>query len=588
MAAMSDDARTVAYDPRAPADERYDAQAQLQQTYRPSLSDLIPAPDVQHVIDHIVADLDEQAMLKKAQVIQFPTSEARRRQQGMQSVYLDDLQIFASGEWYEKPTPLGFESLRQMVDQTPILNAVIMTRIRQVSAFCRPQEQEDQPGFAIRHVDKEHELTAPESESIKLLTRFVQNSGWEFKPRARQRLRRDALPHLMAKLVRDSLTMDAAPIETELKRDRKLGIDGLYAVDGATIRLCTEHGYEGDDEVFALQVVQGRIRTAYNYDDLIYVPRNPRTDVRLAGYGLGEPELLVRVVTGFLNALTHNIKGFDENAIPKGLLHLSGDYDSNDLTAFKRQWNAMVKGVNNAWTMPVIVSKDQESKASFEKFGIEFNEMYFAKWMTFLTSIICAIYSIAPDEINFESFSSGNSSRLAGNDTSEKLAFSKDKGLRPLLGYFESMLSDYVIGDFGDNFVFRFVGLDPEDNAQRWEKQKLASTWGELRAEIGRRPTKTPLDDAPLNPSLIGPWQQAQQQAQQDFGQEPGGDPGQGNPGQGDQQGDGQEQGGGDAADEQGEPGNGQPGSREGDFGKPADGREGDFGKSLPTIYSIE
>ena len=41
----------------------------------------------------------------------------------------------------------------------------------------------------------------------------------------------------MSKLVRDSLTLDAAAIETELKAQRDLGIDGLYAVDGATIRL---------------------------------------------------------------------------------------------------------------------------------------------------------------------------------------------------------------------------------------------------------------------------------------------------------------------------------------------------------------
>ena len=580
-----DDPRQTAYDSLAPANERYDAQAQLQQTYRPTLSDLIPAPEVQQVIDHIVADLDEQAMAKSAQVIQFPTSE-RARGRGMQSVYLDDLQIFASGDWYEKPSPIGFESLRQMVDQTPVLNAVILTRIRQMSAFCRPQEQEDQLGFTIRHMDKSHELTPDEEESIKLLTRFIQNSGWEFKPRARQRLKRDAFPHLMAKLVRDTLTMDAAPIETEMKRDRALGVDGLYAVDGATIRLCTEHGYDGNDEVFALQVVQGRTRTAYTYNDLIYVPRNPRTDVRLAGYGLGEPELLIRTVTGYLNAMTYNIKGFDENAIPRGMLHISGDYDANDLVAFKRQWNAMVTGINNAWTLPLMVSKDQESKASFEKFGVEFSEMYFAKWMTFLTSIICAIYSIDPSEINFESFSSSGRSSLSGDDTVEKIAASKDKGLRPLMGYFESILSDYVISEFGDKYVFRFVGLDQEDASRKWEKAKLASTWGELRAEIGQKATNTPLDDAPLNPSLVGPWMQALQQSQQDFGQEPGQD---GAPGMGGDQGD---QGGpGDSGSDAGsDPDQADQPDREGDFGKKAETgeREGDFGKSLPVIYSIE
>lgn len=61
---MSDDPRRTAFDTAAPADERYDAQAQMQKTYRPTLSDLIPAPEVQQVIDHIVADLDEQAMAK--------------------------------------------------------------------------------------------------------------------------------------------------------------------------------------------------------------------------------------------------------------------------------------------------------------------------------------------------------------------------------------------------------------------------------------------------------------------------------------------------------------------------------------------
>jgi hypothetical protein len=582
---LSDDPRRTAFDTAAPADERYDAQAQLQKTYRPTLSDLIPAPEVQQVIDHIVADLDQQAMAKSAQVIQFPTSE-RARGRGMQSVYLDDLQIFASGDWYEKPSPIGFESLRQMVDQTPVLNAVILTRIRQMSAFCRPQEQEDQLGFQIRHMDKSHELTPDEEESTKLLTRFIQNSGWEFKPRARQRLKRDAFPHLMAKLVRDTLTMDAAPIETEMKRDRALGVDGLYAVDGATIRLCTEHGYDGNDEVFALQVVQGRTRTAYTYNDLIYVPRNPRTDVRLAGYGLGEPELLIRTVTGYLNAMTYNIKGFDENAIPRGMLHISGDYDANDLVAFKRHWNAMVKGINNAWTLPLMVSKDQESKASFERFGVEFNEMYFAKWMSFLTSIICAIYSIDPSEINFESFSSSGRSSLSGDDTVEKIAASKDKGLRPLMGYFESMLSDYVISEFGDKYVFRFVGLDQEDASRKWEKAKLASTWGELRAEIGQKATNTPLDDAPLNPSLVGPWMQTLQQSQQDFGQEPGQD---GAPGMGGDQGD---QGGpGDSGSDAGsDPDQADQPDREGDFGKKAETgeREGDFGKSLPVIYSIE
>lgn len=58
--------------------------------------------------------------------------------------------------------------------------------------------------------------------------------------------------------------------------------------------LTPETGFRGDPDVFAVQVVQGRLSTAYRMDDLIYEYRNPRSDVMLAGYGLSEVELLVK------------------------------------------------------------------------------------------------------------------------------------------------------------------------------------------------------------------------------------------------------------------------------------------------------
>ncbi|MDR3514884.1 MAG: phage portal protein [Azospirillaceae bacterium] len=504
---MTDDPRAIAFDAAAPADERFDASAELQQSYRPLTSALFPAEEVRHVVDAITADLEHQAMLSKTRVIAFP---GRRPPppQGMQSVLLDNVQVFAHGDYFDKPSPLGFDSLRAMVEQTPILNAVILTRIRQVSRFTQPSE-DGGPGFEIRHGDLKHALTGDEQNRAQMLARFFQHCGWEFNPRRRKLLRRDSFSQFTAKLVRDSLTLDAAPIETELKQDPRQGIDGLYAVDGATIRLCTEEGYQGDDRIFAVQVIQGRICTAYTHDDLIYEVRNPRTDVRLAGYGLGETELLIRVVTGFLNAMTVNIKGFSDNAMPRGLLHLSGDYSQEDLAAFKRYWNAMVKGVNNAWSLPVMVSKDQESRASFQKFGVEFDEMYFAKWMTFLTSMICAVYGMAPDEINFESFSAQHSA-LAGRDTAEKLADGRDKGLRPLMAYLEALFTDFVVGCFDETLVFRWVGLDVDDDAQQWEARKLILTLDELRAEKGYQPLGHPLGSAPLNPALVPAWMESQ------------------------------------------------------------------------------
>jgi len=514
---MSDDPKNTAFNSAAPKSEQYDAQVELTKSHT-SLGDILPSEDVQAVIDQMVFDYEVQDDMRKsgAKIIPFPTRE-KKPEHGMQSVYLDNMHISSVSGYMEKPSSLGFQSLRSIVEQTPVLNAVIMTRIRQVSRFTRQVESDGATGFEIQHIERNHDLSTDEQESIKQLSSFFSNSGWETNPRRRQRLKRRSFAQFVNCFVRDSLIMDSAPIETEMKRDKSLGIDGFYNVDGSTIRLCSENGYDGDDEIFAVQVVNGVIRTAYTYEDLIYVPRNPRADVLVSGYGMSEVELMIRVVTGFLNAMTYNIKGFDENAIPKGILHLSGDYDNNELTAFKRYWNAMVRGVNNSWSLPVMVSKDQESKASFESFGVDYNEMYFSKWMTFLTSIICAIYGMSPDEVNFESFSASKSS-LSGSDTSEKLADSKDKGLRPLLTYMEDVFTGYILNEFTDKYVFRWTGLE-RDEDRRFEITKSVATVNESRSTVGMEPIKSTWGDAPINPSLIGVWQQEQQANQpEDYG----------------------------------------------------------------------
>ena len=534
---MNDTTSQIAFNEHASKDERYDAQVELQKSHMPvALSDLIPSEEILPVIDYIRDRWMEQEMnkaLTKPNVVPFPSRAVKDRRHGMQSVYLDEMQISVMGDFYEKPGVFSFDSMRAMVEHTPILNSVIMTRIRQIQRFCRIQESGRGQGFEIRLKDREADVTDGNRESIGLMRDFMLNCGWESRPRHRMRLRRDDFSSFVAKLVRDSLTMDSMAIETEYKRDRKLGMDGLYAVDGATIRLCSEDGYEGDDEIFALQVVQGRVRTAYTYDDLIYVPRNPRTDVLNGGYGLSETELLIRVVTGFLNAMTYNLKYFDSNAIPKGVLHMTGNYSREDEAAFRRYWNAMVKGVNNAWTVPVMISKDQESRAAFEKFGVDVDEMMFSKWMTFLASIICAIYGISPDEINFESFSASKSS-LSGNDTEQKLANSKDNGLRPLMTYLENIFSDFIVQDFSEQYVFRWTGLDEEDEDKRHELRKMVLTVNEMRAQEGYDKLDETWGDAPLNPSLMGAWQAQQQQDGQDFGdpdQQQGDDDGDGDSG---------------------------------------------------------
>ena len=571
---------------RGPQDERGQALTELQQAYAAG-----PDAGAMQAIVEWMRDQSERDALLKADNPTVdralaPHPPSHRGQKGGQSVVLDEFQLAIQGDYIERPGILSFDAMRRMVQQTPILNAGIFNRCRKIAQFCRVNESGEGPGFTLRHRDKDHELSDAEASSIRLLNAFFANCGWEASPRARKILRRDSFSQFMQKSVRDSMIMDSAPIETELKRDRALGIDGFYAVDGATIRLCSEQGYQGNDEIFALQVVQGRIRTVYTRETLIYEPRNPNSDVLCGGYGIAEVELMIKLVTGFLNAMTYNARGFDENAIPKGLLHLTGNYSDSDLAAFRRFWNSMCKGVNNAFALPVLVSKDQESKASFERFGVDHDDIYFAKWMTFLTSVICAIWGFSPEELNFESFTSGRAP-LSGSDTTEKLADAKEKGLVPTLMYYEQLFSDYIVADFSDEYVFRWTGLDEEDRQAKEERQKLVLTVNEMRAMDGLDPLDDVLGNAPLNPTLMSVYMQTLQQPEQpDFGQPEYGQ-GQGEAPDG-QEGEQDQQDNPDNAEEgQDKPdfGNGQPdfgGEQQADFGQGGP----DFGKSLEPIKS--
>lgn len=513
---MADRPIEVAFNPAAPRDEQQDAMTQASKAAMPS-----SVPDLSNLINRIKEEFEEEEMTKALAGNRYvepslQSFSARNKFDGMQSVFLDERRIQTIGEYYEPTGHFQFDMMRQMVDNTPVLSAVIMTRQRQLKRFCRVQEGGRGPGFKIRLRDSGGRLGENEMRSISLLEGFFTNCGWERNPRARARARRSDFSGFMAKQVRDSLIMDSAPIELEWKKDKSLGIDGFYAVDGATIRLCTDETAHGTkDEVFAIQVVQGSIRSKYTYDDLIYVPRNPRSDVMIGGYGMSETELLIKVVTGFLNAMTHNLKYFDSNSIPRGILNLSGDYANEDLAAFKRYWNAMVRGVNNSWALPVMVSKNGESQVKFDKFDADVNEIMFSKWMTFLTAIICAIYGMAPEEINFESFSNGPST-LSGSDTAEKIINSKDKGFMPLMGHFEDLLTDHIVSDFSDQFVFRWTGLDGVSPSQAFEEEKLSLRLNEFRKSRGLDEIDEDWGNAPLNPNLMAAYQSSKQSEGQD------------------------------------------------------------------------
>lgn len=537
--------------PDTPADEKTDIQAELFKEFRGELQDNLIPPDeifefsgnlpsimkTQRSLQGEIVDEDDGVSLQKAQRANpygiYPITQRGRHRSHL---FVDELGIVTGGRaqhWVEKLTPFGFGALKSMVEHSPILNAVILTRIRNINSFSCPFRPYDEHPLGFTVVPKGKKIGDKLSESEKKVVddieSFIMNCGDEPDPRKRKWiLHRDNMTGFISKLIRDTLTCDACPIETELTMNGKR-LSGFYSLPSETIRIAHEDGYMGDDRVIAVQIFNDQVVSFYTPNDLIYEVRNPRTDITMSRYGYAETEMFVRVVTGFLNAMTYNMAGFDRNTLPRGILTVYGKFDEKQLNFFKRQWNSMLAGPAQRWRLPVFVSTDgSQAAAKYEKVDSEFNEMHFSKWMTFLVSMICAIYTIAPEEINFDSFTSRTTSNLGGSDTAEKLALSKDKGLEPLISFLESIYNESLIPLINKGYEFHYVGLHRDDQKFIEELKMKVITVDEGRKMVGLEEHENPeIGEVPIDQGLLGYYQNLKMQEQQQAMQEQMGEEGQ-------------------------------------------------------------
>jgi hypothetical protein len=243
--------------------------------------------------------------------------------------------------------------------------------------------------------------------------------------------------------------------------------------------------------------------------------RNPRPDAYGDGYGISETELIMRIVTGFVNMLNYNQKAYEDNHIPQGFLQIFGDYNDEDVESFKAEWAAYVAGVSNAWRLPLLVSqKGKDAGAVFTKTGVEVTEMHFIKGTTMFVALESAVRGIDPEEIGFESFSSKSSS-LSDGSIEAKLINSKNKGFYPLLQHHEANINQ-ILAAVDPDAYFEFTGfITPKD---AWERDQKALTYVELRERQGLAPTGIPLlDNSPIDQTMQSVYLQAVGQMMQGF-----------------------------------------------------------------------
>jgi hypothetical protein len=479
------------------------------------------------VIEKSFKSNDPDLIIKAA--AHYKDIEKRDTEKPIKSYIFDPYNFNKQFGYKDKPTSLSYDLLRRM-GRTPIINAIITTRVEQVSNFSDPCYDDTGVGFKIRKkqgylkIDKNEKLSKKDEARIEFLTDFLLNCG-----NSENAWHGDSFDTFLRKFTRDSLELDQATFE--VIRNRKGIPQEFIATDGATFRLADtfdDDEYKSNERLEVngyfpsyVQIFQNQPRAEFYPWELCFSVRNHYTDVRLNGYGVSELETITNVVTWMLYSDTYNGKFFAQGSAPKGILKVSGGINEARLAEFRQQWQAMVAGVQNAWRTPVIES----DKMEWIDLQRNNRDMEFAKWQEYLIKLGCAAYKIDPAEIGFPMQGSSDSKPMFEGNNEARLKFSRDKGLKPLLKMIQFKINKYLINPLDPDYEFVFVGLDAEDEVAILDADiKKAGSFMTIK-EIRKKynlPDKIADDDIIANPYWMQTWQMKNQQQQPGMG---GGDP---------------------------------------------------------------
>jgi hypothetical protein len=474
----------VAYDPRAPLDEVDDANGRLMKIYGATAGDSV-SPDVYGLVQGaaglVMSERHAEDVVAKAMRLRDGGGEPREGKAHVQAWGSD----FGRGyfKWLPK-RGVQLPVLRAFGRRLEVWQAILRTRKRQVDRFSRPSRAADQLGWRLSMADEDRNLGQGMADEIRWLTKVLECGGREFSPVKRRELRRQGMTTFLRNLIEDGLTLDNSSVEL-------IGLNGSHGLDSWYVRPSETFALASPDfkdrlpdgrPVYAFQVLNGRAEVPFAFDELSIWIRNSSTWAEENGYGYSEFEQSLETLNNIIQAVTYTKQGLSENAIPRGILMAYGNYDIQTQNAFKAAWSAKVRGIQNQFNSPVLFSRGQQGGVQYLNTGEPFSEMAFAKWISFCMTVMGAIAGVDPSELGMESFTAEKSS-LSGDDTGERLASAKDKGLNPLLKDAGGFISDEIVSRFNPDIRLTFTGLDADTSQEARKNKLMHMTINEVRAE---------------------------------------------------------------------------------------------------------
>jgi hypothetical protein len=417
--------------------------------------------------------------------------------------------------WYGRT--ISCRVLRRVSEKAWVLNLCIQNLTKKIRPYLKPATEENQRGFKIKHkgaAEKKRDMTDAEKKAAQALEEFFLHTG-----DVKDKKRKDDLDKYTTKILRDICQLDQ--IAAELQRTQGGEVCAFWAVDAATVEVALPESEDATGVSYA-QVIDRIPYAYYAPDEFIFDCMNPRTDIEKAGYGYSIVEQSIDLITSAINTFMYNAGFFTENKLPRGILLLNGDADTDEVEDIEDYISNLLSGPpSSQWKIPIIPSgKDKSSDSSGRRFewvnlqGTN-KEMEFGNWFDLQLSGVVGMFGFSMEDLGLHS---QKSQPLIGVDTSPKQEASKSLVLGDMLGFLQKHFNQ-ILEYKNPAFAFEFVGYEKDDPRLMMDIDKSEvethKTLNEKRAEKGLEPLdfskiKNPAD-LPMNVQAVQLWQAQQQ-----------------------------------------------------------------------------
>lgn len=427
---------------------------------------------------------------------------------------------------------LSNKTLKEVSMRDWLVSSIMQCRVDTLLGFSRPEHKRFEMGFRVIKKDDTAEYSEQDRMEIAAIEDFIYHCGRKAgTPQDDTMLFSEFL-----KLVgRDALTFGHIAVEKVktmgggLHRFRPLPAESIYLVDKRLSRAQLESQTKSnaaliaptsDNDPRSEQVVNDvaldyikytqlsydmRPMANFGDEDLIFKLFNPQNFVDSNGYCYSPLELAILNITNHLNVENYNANFFTHGYAARGILHLKGTVTQAHLMNFRRQFYNTISGAQHAWRTPIVAGLDD---VQWVPMSGSAKEMEYINFNNHLMRIICAQFQIDPMELGLDYLISGTGkapSQQANNEY--KIAYSRERGLKPLLMCIEDMINNDIMPaiekGFQEKYRFIFTGLTDEtpqtEIAQMQAEMTVWKSMNDLLTQAQKDKIKSPAADLPMN-----------------------------------------------------------------------------------------